>query len=100
MGAPGMRVPEDPNRALGLALLASLALHLALFLALPLLREAQHRTDAREPILARLSESPKRLASAPSPQPAAEPATPVAMPETRGPKPQPRAKRSPARTNW
>jgi protein TonB len=79
---------DDGNRAIGFALLISLALHLALLVMLPSIREAlQRRSEAADPIVARLVEPPaKRIAEA---APAAPPVDPVkpAAPAATAPKP-------------
>jgi protein TonB len=62
---------ERGNRAITIAVVLSLALHAALLLVLPALREAQHRrSEASDPILARLKPPP--------PQPVANSRVPAA----------------------
>ncbi|MGH8674057.1 MAG: TonB family protein [Burkholderiales bacterium] len=86
---------ENENRAIGVALLVSIALHAALLFLLPTLRDAQQRrNDMRDPILARLTQ--------PQVQSAANPVLPQAPPQTRKPvfassvpKPQPRVRATP-----
>lgn len=86
------------NRALGVALLASLALHGALFLALPALREAQQRrTAASEPILVRLTEpQAKPAVSTAPPQPIHEAQKSISP--SRAPKLQPQVRPTPTQT--
>ena len=90
----GMRLFENGNRSIGVALLVSLALHAALLFALPALREAQQkRSTVREPIFARLMQ--------PTVEPVVVPIPPQALPEPRKPvpaqaaKPQPKARPAP-----
>jgi periplasmic protein TonB len=83
MTTSSVRSFDDGNRAIGFALLISLALHLALLVMLPSIREAlQRRSEAADPILARIVEPPaKRVAeAAPAPPPveAIEPVAPAA----------------------
>lgn len=68
---------DDRNRAFGFGVLASVALHAILFLALPLLREAQTpRSGMREPLLARVLQPPVKQPVPPVPVP--EPVRPTA----------------------
>ena len=88
---------DASNRAIGLALVVSAALHLAVLLILPSLREAYQRRSEAEPIHARLVEPPPRRVMEPTaPAPPVEPIRPPA-PELQAPKPatpQPAPKRS------
>jgi protein TonB len=69
---------ERGNRAIAIAVVLSLALHAALLFILPVLREAQQRrSDASDPILARLTPSPVASPAVPAPPPA------VSAPSTR-----------------
>lgn len=79
---------EGANRAIGFALLISLALHLALLWALPSLREANQRRTEPDPIHARLVERPpqRRVAEAALPAPQVEPTRP-SEPQLAPPKP-------------
>jgi outer membrane biosynthesis protein TonB len=78
---------EGGNRAIGLALVVSAALHLALLVILPSLREAHQRRSEVEPIHARLVEPPARHVVEPAPAaPSVQPARPPA-PELAAPKP-------------
>jgi len=83
---------ERGNRAIAIAVVLSLALHAALLLILPALREAQQRrSDSSDPILARLTQpTPAPVAS-----PAAEAALPVLPPITPRPIAAPSAKHPP-----
>lgn len=85
-----MRFNEDGNRAIGIALLLSIALHGLLLFALAGLREAQQsRSLAREPIAARLLRPRIEPVTPSVPQLAPqEPRKPVRPPE---PKPAPKA---------
>ena len=75
---------EGENRALRIALVASVALHVLLLYAFPDLRESQRRSIAREPLIARLLQ--------PHAQPVPIPAP--AIPEARQPDRAPAVKRS------
>jgi len=90
----GMRFFEVENRAIRVALLLSLALHAALLLALPALREAQQkRSTMREPIFARLLQPKVEPVAVPlPPQPLPEPQKPV---PAQAAKPQPKARPAP-----
>jgi len=84
---------ERGNRAIAIAVVLSLALHAALLLILPTLREAQQRrSDASAPILARLTPPPvanpavsaePAALSPPSATPTAAPAAPKRPPRLR-----------------
>src|SRR5688572_8951141 len=63
------------NRAVGLALVVSAALHLVVLLILPSLREAHQRKSEAEPLNARLVESPQKQGMA-APAPTVEPIRP------------------------
>jgi len=92
---------DRETRALAVAVVASVVLHAAILLALPMLREAQQRhAEVREPIVARLVEPPKPAEiAAPAPttpevkKPVAAPAPPqpVQRPVKPAPKPVTRA---------
>lgn len=93
MPGGGMRFYEDGNRAIGVALLLSIALHGLLLFALAGLREAQQsRSLAREPIAARLTQPQK--------EPVPVPIPPRALRETRksvvAPAAKPSSKAGPA----
>jgi protein TonB len=91
-----MRFFENGNRAIGFALLLSLALHAALLFVLPALRESQQkRSTAREPIFARLIEPKAESVAVPlSPQALPEPKKPVPA-NAQAAKPQPKARPAP-----
>ena len=83
-----MRFYEDGNRAIGVALLLSVALHGLLLFALAGLREAQQsRSLAREPIAARLLQ--------PRAEPATVPVPPAGRSEAKKPVPTAAAKPPP-----
>ena len=84
---------DERNRAIGVAFLVSLTLHVMLFLALPALREAQTvRNEMRDPVLARILQPPKpAVSSDPVPEPK------PSVPSSAAPKPRPRARPEPAR---
>jgi protein TonB len=77
-----LRIQNLDNRAIGFALLISLALHVALLSILPLLREAQQRrSDASDPIQAHLVEPSQKRVADPVPQTTpAEPVKPAPAP--------------------
>jgi protein TonB len=82
---------EGGNRAIGLALGVSAALHLAILLILPSLREAHQRRSEAEPIHARLIEPPPSRAvepAAPAPTVDPEPEVHAAKPATAQPAPK------------
>jgi len=93
---------ERQDRVLALAIFGSIALHAALLVLLPALREAQRR-EAREPIVARLVEPPAKPApiAPPSAPPLVEAKKPVAesthpAPVRATPKAKPKPKLAPA----
>jgi len=92
---------EGANRAIGFALLISLALHIALLWILPSLREANQRRTESDPIHARLAEpAPQRrvaeLAPSAPPTEAPRPAEPqLAPPKPAATQPAPRRTHAP-----
>ena len=98
MAAHPVPMFDASNRAIGVALVVSAALHLAVLLILPSLREAHPRRSEAEPIQARLVEPPQRRVVEPAaPAPSIEPALEAQAPKP--PTPQSASKRSqPPRT--
>src|SRR5688572_29972250 len=78
---------EADNRAIGLALVVSAALHLAVLLILPSLREVHQRRSEAEPIHARLVEPPPRPVVEPAPLAPPVQLTRSLAPEVHAPKP-------------
>src|SRR5436190_20294734 len=92
---------DGPNRAIGLALVVSAALHLAVLVILPSLREAQQRRSEAEPIQARLVEPPLRrvIEPAPSVQPVRPPAPELQAPNPATPQAAPKRSQPPRTTS-
>ena len=84
-----MRLYEGENRAIGIALLVSIALHVLLLFALPGLRDSQRRSIAREPLIARLMHPRSEPVMVPRTEPVTVPVSPPALPETRTSVPTP-----------
>ena len=91
---------ERGNRAIAIAVVLSLALHAALLFILPVLREAQQRrSDASDPILARLTPSPVASPTVPAPphEVSAQSTRPMAVPSApkRAPQKRPTSEATP-----
>ena len=86
---PALAAPplERSNRAIAIAVVLSLALHAALLFILPALREAQQRrSDASDPIFARLTPSPVAGPTVPAAPPAFSPPSTRPTPAPSAPK--------------